>query len=294
MSIFLSYFDKFIDKNFVQGFAIGLFFYLITLIPAVRRLFSFVIPNLRYLKVLLTRRKYVLIWNDDSIHISEKIADLIKSECPKFRYKELKTADELLRYPINPKTIKMVILIVTDVTKLSEIEKRRKRMQMQLSRFVREGGTLFGTHDLIYRRCRNRHLQHLFGCEVCNFQRVKEPIKVMIQPEYANHPLLTGIPSEFELDDGEVCWGDWEKDARILIKTTKRFHNHIKDKAEYVPMTVIRHIGKNGVLIWMNSADKADKLPMSLSEPQTNVVKVMANAINYSEQIREYYKTHHH
>lgn len=286
------YFDHFIDKGFLQNVVVGLIFSIAGYIAGIKYKGYYIFPILRRIKMFFIRKKYILIWNDHNIETSEKFTALLKTQCPKYRYKELKTAEYLLRYPLSIKSVHMIILIVTDVTKLSEIENRREKIQVELRNYVREGGILFGTHDLIYRRCRNQHLQELFGCEICNFQRVHDPVSVRIETQFNDHPLLKNLPNEFSFDDGEVCWGDWSKDAKILIKTTKRFENNMHGHREYVPTLVVRHTGSIGTLIWVNSGDKTDKIPKSLSEPQSQLVKIMENAITYSSEIKQYYRDH--
>ncbi|MGY3213953.1 hypothetical protein [Mucilaginibacter sp. HD30] len=286
-----SYFDDFIDKGFVQNVVVGLIFSIAGYISGLKFHGYYVFPLLRRIKYFFFRQKYILIWNDDSVETSQNITALLKLQCPQYRYKELTTAEHLLRYPLKTKQVHMVILIVTDVTKLSEIEKRRERIQVKLGDYVRAGGTLFGTHDLIYRRCRNEHLQELFGCEICHFQRVHVPVSVKIEQQFHDHPLLKNLPDEFSFDDGEVCWGKWVPDAKILIKTTKKFKD-TDGNSDQVPTLVVRHTGNIGTLIWVNCADKADKIPRSLSEPQSQLVKIMENAITYSNEIKQYYREH--
>lgn len=284
--------EYFVDKSLIQGIVLGLFFYVIGFIRGVNYGF-FAVPLLRRFKALIIRRKYILVWNDHNVETSEKIIALLKLRCPKYRYKVLKNGESLLQYPMKTDAIHMVMLIVTDVTKLSDVEKRRVKIQKRLIKYVSAGGLLFGTHDIIYRRCRNKELEELYGCEICNFQRVHHPIPVHILPQYKTHPLLSGLPDSFKLDDNEVCWGEWSNDATILVQTDDKFRNNIHNKLEYVPTLVIRHTGNIGTLIWLNCADKTDKLPASLHEPQMEVTKIMANAINLQQEIKDYYIANH-
>lgn len=248
----------------------------------------FITVYLRKFKYFFIRTKYVLIWNDHKIDLSEKIADLLNDKGVTYQFRFLIEPDELLKYPLSPKYIQTIILIVTDVTKLSESEPNRNQIQLKLVNYVRKGGTLFGTHDLIYRRCRNRTLQQAFGCETYNFLRVQTPINAEIILVHKEHPLLRGIDLNPIFHDGEVCYGEWDYDAMILIQTVDNYPFADNNK---VPLLAVRHTGSCGTLIWLNSADKSDVVAKSLSEPYKEVIKIMYNAIVYSKEIKGYYKS---
>jgi glycerophosphoryl diester phosphodiesterase len=239
-----------------------------------RRKFRFS-PTGHTIKYFFSRKKYVLIWNDHNIETSEKII----SQLPKIsriKYVALKEAENLLIYNLKPRYIHEIILIISDVTKFSEIEKCRRDIQLKLILYVRKGGTLLGTHDIIYRRCRNNALQEAFGCKLVNFQRDNKPINVLINKEYANHPLVKGLDDEFTLEDGEVCWGDWSKDAKFLIVTKKKY----RDQRYSVPILSLRSIGNQGTFIWLNSGDKGEYLANSISKPQTEFIQILSNSIH--------------
>jgi len=283
----------FFDKGWWQNIIVSLgSFFFGYFVSWYKRNSFFILYSLRKFKALFIRKKYILIWNDHNIDTSENIITMLKDRNPNYRYRCLKEPEKLLNYPLFPQNVHLVILIVSDVTKLSETEKKRDQIQLKLLKYVRKGGTLFGTHDIIYRRCRNKALQEAFGCEVCNFQRVSEPIQVSIEESEKEHPLLTDLPSSFEVEDGELCWGDWISDAKILIRTKKKFSNNTNKASINVPTLVVRHTGEIGTLIWLNSADKNEKLSRSLSEPQAKVIKIFENAIRYSSEIKTYYISH--
>jgi glycerophosphoryl diester phosphodiesterase len=281
----------FFDKSWWQSlvFSVGSFV-LGYFISWYKRNSIFVLSYLRHFKSLFAGKKYVLVWNDHSIDTSENIVSILKEKQPDYRYRPLDKADKLLAYPLLPKFVHAVIVIVTDVTKLSDVEEKREAIQSTLVKYVRKGGTLIGTHDVIYRRCRNKTLQDAFGCEICNFQRVSQPIPVSVVEMEKEHPLVRNLPANFEIDDGEVCWGEWSHDAKVLIRTRNEFSNNTDKRSQPVPMLVVRHTGDIGTLIWMNSADKNERLSRSLGEPQAPVIQIMENAIEYSKEIKEYYK----
>ena len=280
---------EFLGIGFQQSAAVTLVAFLLGyFISWYKRNTFFLIVYLRKFKYFFVRTKYILIWNDHKVDLSEKIGELLKDKGVKYRFKFLVEPDELLTYPLSPKYIQTIILIVTDVTKLSESEPKRNQIQLNIFRYVRRGGTLFGTHDLIYRRCRNKTLQEAFGCETFNFLRVQTPLNAEVIAGYKDHPLLKGIDLNPKFEDGEVCYGEWDNDAMILIQTVENYPFADNNK---VPLLAIRHTGSYGTLIWLNSADKSDEVAKSLSEPYKEVVKLLYNSITYSKEIREFHKS---
>ncbi|MCL6266433.1 hypothetical protein [Flagellimonas myxillae] len=202
---------------------------------------------------------------------------------PDYLYCVIDEPRDLLFYPIGKKYVNLIILFVTDVTKFSELPKERKLIQSKLLNHLKEGGTLVGTHDIIYRRCRNFALQKVYGCQLNNFRRLDAPIDVEIVPEHSTNPLLEGLDDNFSLDDGELCWGDWTADANILAQTKKGFN-----KRKKVPMVVTRKISYDGLAIWLNSGDKFVNAPRSVSQPEEALVRILSNASRYSEEIKNY------
>ncbi len=282
----------FFDKGLLQNVLVSIIAFVFGYIISWYRRNSYVfIYNLRKMTTFLQRRKYVFFWNDHSIDTSENIIALLKELNPKIKFKALSEPEELLKFPLSPKKTNTIFLIVSDVTKLAENELKRKKIQQRIISYVRKGGTLFGTHDIIYRRCRNEVFQNAFGCEIVNFQRFSKPIDVNITSKYSKHPLVKDLDKTFTFDDGELCWGNWCSDAKILLKTVKQFEANDGSSILNIPILTIRHTGDFGILIWLNSADKSDKLARSLSEPQKEVIKIFDNAIKYKNEMKEYYKS---
>ncbi len=285
MTEFLS---SFFDKTIGQGLLVNLIFAIVAyFLGWYRRNNALHLYLWRRIKPKLSKKKFIIIWNDHDIAVSEKLIALLQKDNPEYNYKCLVEPDELLNYPLLPEYVHMIIIIVSDVTKLSESEGKRKKIQEKIIKYVRKGGTLFGTHDIIYRRLRNNMLQTAFGCEICNFKRVTAPIATEVVEEEKNHPLVRGLNPTVEFDDGELCWGDWSKSAKILIKTKSRHQNNHNKSSVYIPMLVVSSTGNLGTLIWMNSADKNEKLARSLSEPQPELIQIFSNAIKYSEEIKK-------
>ncbi|MDC6361647.1 MULTISPECIES: hypothetical protein [Flavobacteriaceae] len=244
--------------------------------------------TLRRIWNIIPHKKYVILWNDDNESVSENIKTLLGSRAPGFKYRIISEPDKLLGFPLAPKHVHIIFLIVSDVTKLAEVEKVRELIQKRLIDYVRKGGNLFGTHDIIYKRCRNTSLQKAYGCEISNFKRFSRPIKVKIDDENKNHPLLEGIPEEFAIDDGELCWGQWGNGAKTLIRTVAQHKNNSDDKRINVPTLVIRHTGEIGTFIWFNSADKYNDIARSINEPQEEVIRIFENAIKNSDRIKKF------
>lgn len=135
---------------------------------------------LRKILNILSRKKYIILWNDDNTSVSKNLKALLERRAPGFKYRILSEPDKLLGFPLTPKNVHIIFLIVSDVTKLAEVEALRELIQKRLIDYVRKGGNLFGTHDIIYRRCRNTSLQIAYGCETTNFKRLSKPIKVRV------------------------------------------------------------------------------------------------------------------
>src|SRR5690606_17082837 len=161
------------DKTIGQGLLVNLIFAIAAyFLGWYRRNNALHLYLWRRIKPKLSKKKFIIIWNDHDIAVSEKLVALLQKENPEYNYKCLVEPDELLNYPLLPEYVHMLIIIVSDVTKLSESEGKREKIQKKIIKYVRKGGTLFGTHDIIYRRLRNNVLQTAFGCEICNFKRV--------------------------------------------------------------------------------------------------------------------------
>ncbi len=178
----------------------------------------------RLILAKIARKKYVLIWNDHDIKNSNGIIKLLEKKNSKFRYFALNQPKDIFKFPLKPGAIQAIIFIVSDVTKLSEDPKERNSIQDKVLKYVEKGGTLIGTHDIIYRRVRNDLFEMAFGCRITNFQRENKPIEYMVTPENTGHPVLKDLPDTFCLEDGEVCWGEWTHDVLVLLKSRKAYN----------------------------------------------------------------------
>jgi len=128
---------------------------------------------------------------------------------PGLLFRDLGTPEDILNYALTPRVVGCVILLITDVTKLSEDAGTRSKIQEALALYVARGGGLIGTHDIAYRRVRNDALQQVFGGVTNQFRRTDQPVVYLRNPE-VHHPVADGLPDSFSLNDGEVVWGTWD------------------------------------------------------------------------------------
>ncbi len=234
-------------------------------------LFAFV----RKIYSALTREKYILIWIDDrGEEYGYKLCKELRKSGVEDLLRSLKSPRDLLNYPLSPKRVKTLILIVTDVTKLSGNNKLRELIQKRIINYVKKGGGLVGTHDLIYRRVRNTQLEKLFGCQINSFKGVDWPLKYIKNPDCTDSKLTENLPNEFELNDGEIIWGDkWQSDVHIIFNSTDEFESR--------PLVTARECHK-GRVVWLNSGDtKDDIFPESIAKPEKEFLILLKNSIEW-------------
>ena len=249
-----------------------------------RNIYFYLIVKRKIISLILNK-KYIVVWNDYRPETSKAITSWLKKKKLKnYIYKEIKEPEELLYYPSNSNYTHLIILIVMDVTKLSESESNRHKIQEKLSKYVENGGMLLGTHDLIYRRCRNIQLQKLFGCELFQFARCNSPIKAVINTQYQNHPVLKGIPNYFEFDDGEVVYGEWDDDTHKLALSSETFY----DSNVKVPLICLKQHANKGLTVWLSPGDMGLTLPQSIERPSIELLTIIYNLIKLHKEIKNY------
>ncbi len=220
-----------------------------------------------YLRHSIDRKSIILVWVDKR-SLTEKLASRLERTLEEnFRVVPLRSPEQLFRFPQNRNITRAVILMVTDVTKLSEVEERRERIQDWLKEYVLKGGGLVGGHDIIYRRTRNTVLEEIFGGRLLEFSRMEKV-------RYAKNPgeesvIFRDLPEEFELDDGEIVWGKWNDDVRILFKTP------VPDSK---PLVTFREYGL-GRILWINSFDDREGYENPISKNDSNFMSLIRNAI---------------
>jgi hypothetical protein len=227
----------------------------------------------RWIYSVVTGKQFVLVWIDDDISVSRKlIRRLHDQEDSRLSFRAIKRPESVLYYPQSQKRTVGIILLDTDVSKLADEPRTARLIEARLRAFVDGGGGLIGGHDLIYRRVRNSELQLVFGCQIVHFLTHREhPVTYRLNPEQVDHPLAVDLTDGFTLDDGEICWGEWEPDATIVF-TTNDEHQR--------PLVVCRE-SSEGRVVWLNSGDKADSLCASISTPEEPFVLLLRNALRW-------------
>ena len=230
----------------------------------------------RWVYSVVRRRRYVLIWIDDEWSHARKLARCLRSlDSSQLSYRALRRARSVMLYPLSPRRVKAVVLIDTDVSKLSDETRVRQRIETRLREYVEDGGGIVGTHDVIYRRVRAEELQTVFGCRLTSFKGAEDDrVQYRINREFASHPLREGLPDEFDLSDGEVCWGTWAPDVDIVYTD-----------ADKHPLVVAREVAE-GRSVWLNSGDKAEWLCASIAKPEDEFVRLTFNALSWVDPLR--------
>lgn len=97
-------------------------------------------------------KKLVIVWiDDDDVYTVENIIECLDARIPGYKYIVLKEPRDILHYRLN-QHILMIMLFVTDVSKLAAVKEINDKIQSEILKYVSEGGCLLGTHDLLYRR----------------------------------------------------------------------------------------------------------------------------------------------
>lgn len=208
--------------------------------------------------------KHVLMWSDFESRILEKI--IRKLDLEESYYVELLTEPiEILTK--NLSTISSIILIDTDVTKLSNNNIALERINEALVDYVGNGGKLITTHDIIYRRARNIKLQEMYGYKTTHFAKQKEIIyrKTPLCDELS---LFNNIEDNIILHDEELCWGEKLAPDASVFFTNDDGH----------PLVFSREYGK-GLCIWLNSGDYKDYPPVSILKPENGFISILRELI---------------
>ena len=232
-----------------------------------------------YLFSFLCNKKYVLVWMDDTVVNEQALISQLQTDLPNFIIKSILNPMDMLKYPKSCKIVNNIFLVDTDVTKLANTEKDREKLQKHILAYVKNGGILVGTHDIIYRRVRNLLLQAAYGCQITNFVLVDGLLTYKINQNFYTHPLVRDLPHSFEIDDGELCWGDWKAGAQEIASC-------ITDGNEY-PVIMVRKYEK-GILIWMNTGDQKISQCNAISRLDANFIKLLLNSIIHASEIKSY------
>lgn len=227
---------------------------------------------LHFVIAILGAKRYVLIWNDDSFDHSERIGGILAKQYARVTLKALSTPRGILNFPSNPSIVKAIILIVSDTTKLSEEKNIKDRIQNWLVTYLYRGGGIIGTHDVIYSRVRNQKLEEVFGGQITDFKRTEGKVKYVRNPDIEKHEILRELPDSFELDDGEVLWGNWRESTTCIFQT---------EGENPKPLVVAREFAK-GRVVWLNSGDKREEIAKSILSPEEHFVILLRNALDWT------------
>ncbi len=207
--------------------------------------------------------KHILMWGDFESGVLNKLIKRLDMD-KGYYFEILIDPVEILSKELS--CIDTIVLIDTDVTKLSNNDEVIQKINDTLIDYVDSGGRLVVTHDLIYRRTRNDGLQKLLGCRITNFQSadIIKYKKTDLCNEL-NH--FSELPDEFELHDGEFCWGQYAPDVEVFFETE-----------DGIPLVFSREYG-NGVCVWMNPGDYKEYPPQSIVKPEKEFIQMLKEAI---------------
>ena len=209
-------------------------------------------------------QKRVLIWADFNNVVLDKIIKRLQLE--EYHFEELTDPLELLSKDLEE--IDSIILIVTDTTKFSHNDLAVKRINQALIEYVRVGGRLICTHDVIYRRTRNELLQEMYGCKITHF-READGVEYVKTEDCKESNKFPSLPEKFVLHDAELCWGELAYDVEV------HFAN-----PDGIPLIFSREYGA-GVCIYLHSGDYKFNPPPSIGKPEKEFVELLKDAIKF-------------
>lgn len=228
-------------------------------------------------------RREILLWIDTDFGTVQRLADHVRHQLQavttgnlrRARIRAMKFPREILLHPIKPSIVAAIILINTDVSKLSADDKVREQIQDRLLKYLSRGGGLVGCHDVIYRRARNERLQQAFGGRIDGFSILKEqPVEYVRNPAQENHPIVKGLEEKFTLMDGEIlATKGWPRDAQVLFMSGEKTDPH--------NLVVAQEYLKTGRLVWLNSCDHQDPICPSIGNPEPHFVTLLSASVQW-------------
>jgi hypothetical protein len=232
------------------------------------------------LRRYLTFRREILLWIDTDPGTVERLADHLKEQMQatrglrRVRIHLMRLPREILFHPMKPSIVAAIVLINTDVSKLSPDDKIRDQIQTQLLKYLRCGGGLVGCHDVIYRRARNERLQEAFGGKIDGFSPLQgQPVQYMRNKEHEEHPIAKQLTDKFALNDGEILASTgWPANALVLFHSTETPIPH---------SLVVAREYLTGRLVWLNSCDHQDPVCASVRIPENNFVKLLSASVQW-------------
>lgn len=213
----------------------------------------------------------ILFWSDlnenDNTGLLAQLETMVDSSV---HFENLKDPLDILRSLQRDDPPDTIVLVDTDVTKLVSNAKALDRLNEELSSFVRDGGRLVCTHDLIYRRTKNAKLQDLFGCKVTRFDR-RDEVVYKKTDECRSLGVFPGLPDRFVLHDGEVCW---------IENPPPGVKVFFRDEAGR-PLVFARKRGR-GICIWLNTGDSTEYAPATILNPDAEFFALLRDCIDLS------------
>lgn len=209
--------------------------------------------------------KEILVWADFSNVVLDKIIKRLNLG-ENYHIRELDDPLNILSENLNE--IYAIIFIVTDCTKFSNNDLAIKRINQVATDYVRRGGKLICTHDVIYRRTRNELLQEMYGCKITHF-KTADGVEYVKTDDCKDSAKFTSLPDSFVLHDAELCWGDLAYDVEVYFETP-----------DGVPLVFSREYG-NGVCIFLHSGDYKFAPPPSIGKPESDFVNLLREAITF-------------
>lgn len=220
--------------------------------------------------------KKVLCWADFDKRCLKHLIKATQALCPGYSFEILDNIELLSDSNFNFDAYDVIVLQSTDVTKFSAFPTERENIQENLLDFVDNGKKLIISHDVIYRRTRNEILQKIFNYQINNFYREKTTTYYKTSYCKKTHA-FSDLEAHFELNDGEICWGDLTKisDKKVFFDTVC----HVNGKRLLIPLVFGKVYGE-GQLLFFNTGDTYEEPPQPINDLDSNFVKILAECIN--------------
>lgn len=220
----------------------------------------------------------VLWWADFKRSYSKHLIKQLRQYCPNYEFTILDEIWVLKNDDYDLSHYDIIILQSTDVTKFSAVEAEREAISERLDDFVDDGKKLIVSHDIIYRRTRNKHLQEMYNYQINNFYRAVD-VKYSKTAFCKQVHAFSSLQSTFSLRDGEICWGDISQvhDKKIFFDT---IITDINTGNKYViPLVFGKIYNGDGQLIWFNTGDSYDEPPQPITDIDENFVLLLSECL---------------
>lgn len=220
----------------------------------------------------------VLWWADFKKSYSKHLIKQINKYCPDYEFTILDEIWELKNEDYDLTQYDIIVLQSTDVTKFSAVEAEREAIGERLDDFVDDGKKLIVSHDIIYRRTRNRHLQEMYNYQINNFYR-EGKTKYSKTAFCKQVGAFSSLQSTFMLRDGEICWGDISqmKDKKVFFDTL--ITDAGTGKKQVIPLVFGKIYNGDGQLIWFNTGDTFDDPPQPITDLDENFVLLLSECL---------------